>query len=52
MNLEEIYQPITDDLEKMERFLGSSLRESKNQSILTMSEPIAESGGKRLRPNS
>jgi len=50
MNLEEIYHPIADDLKKVERFLESSVKESKNQSILAMSNSLLESGGKRLRP--
>ncbi len=50
MNLDRIYQPITDDLKKVEHFLESSVKESKNQSILAMSNSLLESGGKRLRP--
>jgi len=50
MNLDQIYQPITDDLKKVERFLEFSVKESKNQSILAMSDSLLESGGKRLRP--
>ncbi|MHC4530388.1 MAG: polyprenyl synthetase family protein [Planctomycetota bacterium] len=50
MNLEEIYRPITDDLKKAERFLEFSIKESKNPSILAMSDSLSESGGKRLRP--
>ena len=50
MNLDQIYQPIADDLKKVERFLESSVKESKNQSILAMSDSLLESGGKRLRP--
>ena len=50
MNLDQIYQPITDDLEKVERFLGVTVKESKNQSIRAMSDSLLESTGKRLRP--
>jgi octaprenyl-diphosphate synthase len=50
MNLDRIYQPIAADLKKVERFLESSVKESKNQSILAMSNSLLESSGKRLRP--
>lgn len=50
MNLDQIYGPITDDLKKVEHFLEISVKESKNQSILAMSNSLLESGGKRLRP--
>ena len=50
MNLEEIYQPIADDLKTVESFLESSVKESKNQSILEMSNSLLESPGKRIRP--
>ncbi len=49
MNLDQIYQPIADDMKKVERFLELSAKESKNQSILAMSDSLLESGGKRLR---
>ncbi len=50
MNLDQIYQPIANDLKKVERFLESSVKESKNQPIRQMSNSLLESGGKRLRP--
>ena len=50
MNLDQVYQPIADDLKEVERFLEVSIRESKNQSIRGMSDSLLESGGKRLRP--
>jgi len=50
MNLEEIYQPIADELKTVEDFLVSSVKESKNRSILTMSNSLLESSGKRIRP--
>ncbi len=50
MDLKKIYQPIADDLEKVERFLEVSIKESKNASIRKMSDSLLESGGKRLRP--
>ncbi|MFQ6034370.1 MAG: polyprenyl synthetase family protein [Sedimentisphaerales bacterium] len=50
MNLEKIYQPIADDLKSVEDFLASAVRESKNQSILAMSDFLLESPAKRIRP--
>jgi octaprenyl-diphosphate synthase len=50
MKLEEIYEPIADDLESVERFLTLSIKESKNHSILTMSDYLLETSGKRIRP--
>jgi octaprenyl-diphosphate synthase len=50
MNLEEVYQPIADDLEAVEDFLRSSISESKNPSILAMNDFLLESQGKRIRP--
>ena len=50
MNLQQIYQPIADDLKTVEHFLGSVLSESANRSILTMSNFLLESPGKRIRP--
>lgn len=50
MNLEEIYQPIADDIKTVEDLLDSSVRESKNRSILEMSSSLMESPGKRIRP--
>ena len=49
MNLDQIYQTIVDDLKKVDHFLGASIRESKNQSILEMGDFLLESPGKRLR---
>ena len=50
MNLEKIYEPIAGDLKMVENLLVSSIKESKNRSILAMSNFLLESGGKRLRP--
>ena len=50
MKLEEIYQPIADDLKAMESILESSVKESKNRSIQAMSGSLLKSGGKKLRP--
>lgn len=50
MNFDRIYRPIADDLKKVEILLEVSVKESKNRSILEMSEALLESGGKRLRP--
>ncbi|MHC4728548.1 MAG: polyprenyl synthetase family protein [Planctomycetota bacterium] len=50
MKLEEIYQPIADDLKAMESILEASVKESKNRSIQAMSSSLLKSGGKKLRP--
>jgi len=50
MDLEEIYQPIEDDLKMVEEFMGHTLSESANGSIRTMSRFVLESPGKRMRP--
>ena len=50
MDLEKIYQPIADDLKAVEDSLASALSESKNRSILSMSEFLLEAPGKRMRP--
>jgi len=50
MNLDQIYQPIVDDLKRVETLIESSIRESKNCSILAMSNFLLESPGKRTRP--
>jgi len=50
MKLEEIYQPIADDLKAMESILEASVKESKNRSIQAMSGSLLNSGGKKLRP--
>jgi len=50
MNLQEIYQPIADDLKTVDDLIGSVLSESANRSILTMSSFLLESPGKRMRP--
>ena len=50
MNLEEIYQPIADDLKAVEDLLGSALGESQNRSILAMGSFLLESPGKMIRP--
>ena len=50
MNLDQVYQPIAEDMEKVERFLESSVKESKNKSIQAMSDSLLETGGKKLRP--
>ena len=50
MNLEQIYQPIENDLAQVECFLRECVRESENQSIRQMSDLLLESGGKKLRP--
>ncbi len=50
MNLEKIYQPIVDDLKTVENRIVSSIKESRNGSILAMSNFLLESPGKRIRP--
>jgi octaprenyl-diphosphate synthase len=50
MKLEEIYQPIADDLKAMESILEASVKESRNESIRAMSGSLLNSGGKKLRP--
>jgi len=48
--LKKIYEPIADNLKAVEDKLWSSVRESKDRSILTMSNFLLESPGKRIRP--
>ena len=50
MNLNEIYQPIANDLKTVEHFLASALCESENRSILAVSNALMDSPGKRIRP--
>ncbi len=50
MNIDQIYQPIAHELKMVEDFIASSIKESKNQSILAMSDSLLESPGKRIRP--
>lgn len=50
MQLSQIYQPIEKELKWIEEVLETSLKKSKNQSILTMSSFLLESPGKRIRP--
>ncbi|MHC4645258.1 MAG: polyprenyl synthetase family protein [Planctomycetota bacterium] len=50
MRLEEIYRPIADELKTVEDVLVLSIKESKNRSILAMSDFLLESPGKRIRP--
>lgn len=50
MNLEQIYEPITEELKSVEGVLESSIGESKDASILQMARFLLESRGKRVRP--
>jgi len=50
MQLKEAYQPIKKELEAVEGVLASSLRESKNKSILRINNFLLSCPGKRLRP--
>lgn len=50
MQLEEIYRPITKELNNVEETLRYSLGSSKYSSILKISSYLLEAKGKRLRP--
>jgi len=50
MKLNQIYPPIEKELKEIERALETSLKQSKNQSILKMGSFLLESPGKRIRP--
>jgi len=51
MTLERIYQPIANDLKKVESLLATSVAESNNRSVLEMSNSLSGViSGKKLRP--
>lgn len=50
MNLQEIYEPIADELKSVEYLLELFVRESENLRILSIGDSLLESPGKRLRP--
>lgn len=50
MRLQEIYQPIREELKEVEKVLGASLEDTKNKSILKVNRFLRESPGKRIRP--
>jgi geranylgeranyl pyrophosphate synthase len=50
MKLQDIYRPIADELKTVEDFIARSIKESKNQSILSLSDFLLGSPGKRVRP--
>jgi octaprenyl-diphosphate synthase len=50
VNLEDIYEPIADDLKAVKDLLVSSLSKSKNQSISAINNSLLESDGKKIRP--
>ncbi|MHC4363267.1 MAG: polyprenyl synthetase family protein [Planctomycetota bacterium] len=50
MQLNDIYQPIADELTTVEELLARSVKESGNRSILALSDFLLESPGKRIRP--
>jgi geranylgeranyl pyrophosphate synthase len=50
MELTQIYLPIEKELKKVEEVLESCLKESKNKSILEISNYLLNARGKRLRP--
>ncbi len=50
MGLKQIYEPIADELKTVEQTLAAAFRQSKNSSILAMSDFLLESPGKRIRP--
>jgi octaprenyl-diphosphate synthase len=50
VNLGDVYEPIAGDLKTVEDVLRTSLRESTNHFISSMSSFLLESAGKRIRP--
>lgn len=50
MELEQIYQPIQEELENVEEILETSLKETRNKSLLKVNRFLLETPGKRLRP--
>lgn len=50
MELQEIYQPISEELKTVEDLLAGSIQESKNHTIRSLSSFLLESPGKRIRP--
>lgn len=50
MQLKEIYQPIAQELEAVEKVLKASLGSSKHKSILEINNYLLNVRGKRLRP--
>ena len=50
MDIKEICQPISDQLDSVGNLLESSIRESEEHSILAISDSLTGSIGKRLRP--
>ncbi len=50
MKLEDIYQPIADDLREVDELLRSTLSESQNAAVSAMGVELMESPGKRMRP--
>lgn len=50
MKLEEIYQPIADDLKAVDDILRSALGGSKNAAVSDMGVELLDAPGKRMRP--
>lgn len=50
MELEQIYQPIKEELRRVEEVLEASLGKTRNKSILELNRFLLESAGKRVRP--
>lgn len=50
MKLDLIYQPIQEELRKVDETLKITLQEAKNKSILALNQFLLASSGKRLRP--
>lgn len=50
MELEQIYRPIEEELQGVDRVLKSALTESENQFIVEMGAFLLASPGKRIRP--
>lgn len=50
MKLEEIYQPISEDLKAVDDLLRSALGESQNAAVSAMGVELLEAPGKRMRP--
>ena len=50
MSLDEIYKPISDELDQVDRLLDISLKSGSNKTIEGINRYVLESPGKRIRP--
>lgn len=50
MSLEKIYQPISNELNRIDGLLNKSLQATSNKSILEINHYLLDSPGKRIRP--